>query len=67
MICDKCKKPIKQDYPGYYEVVVNGKNFSQPFSGAYYFHYDCWDSVWLEFVKGESISNEVERKVGKFI
>jgi len=54
MICDKCKLPIRQDYPGYYEVSVDGVNFKFPFHGAYYFHHQCWDWVWEEFVSNKS-------------
>ena len=59
MICDKCKKPIRQDYPGYYKVDVNGVNFKQEFKGEYYFHHWCWDKVWEDFVK-ENARNQKE-------
>jgi len=55
MICDKCKKPIRQDCPGYYRVIVTGVNFKTDFKGEYYFHHWCWDWVWEQFVKVKSI------------
>lgn len=62
MICDLCKKPIRQDYPGFYRVDVTGINFKFPFKGEYYFHQPCWDWVWEQFVENKS---KEEKKNGK--
>jgi len=64
LICDKCKKPIRQTAV-YYQATVEAINVppSQSFRGRYFFHTECWMEIWQkEIAEHQEALSEPEKE-----
>jgi len=63
LICDRCKKPIKQT-ASYYQATVETVNVpvSESFQGKYFFHTWCWMDLWKKEIAGYTEAEEEEKE-----
>jgi len=67
LICDKCKKPIKQTAI-YYRAIIETVNVppSESFQGKYFFHTSCWMEIWKkEIAEIQEALSEPEEEESK--